>query len=538
MSRRPATHHWIPLGILGLALAVRLMTAWPLRQPGYTDAYYYAVGAQQLEAGKGFQEPFLWNYLEPPNTVPHPGYSYWMPLTAILGWLGLSVFGNSFWALQAPFILLSAVLPLVAYGIAWDLTGQVKHAVLAALLATFPGFYAHVFVLPDNFAPFALAGSLCLWSAGRGLVDGRSIWFGLAGVAAGFAHLARADGLLLVGIALLAAVAPALPLTGNLAGGSRSRPGWIREVGLVLGGYLLIMGPWFVRNWSSFGTPLAGSGIKTLFLTTYDDLFGYGRPLTLENYMAWGWGEILRSKGQALVVNLQRLWLEALLIVLLPFSTVGLWQFRRERRLWPFLLYTPLLFVTMTFLFTFPGMRGGLFHSAGALLPFLFAVAGPGLETALRWAARRFRGWRVRRAWKVFSAALVGIAMLVTAVALWRAGAINGEWNRRDQGYTQAGDWLSDQGASGAVVMVGNAPGFTWHSGHVAVAIPNEPLETILAVAERYDAGFLILDGSRPRTTDDLYAGRTTHDHVALRAIFGEETGPIQLFEITDGSEH
>ena len=535
MNRRHATHGWIPLGILGLALGVRLLTAWPLRQPGYADAYYYAVGAQQLEAGHGFQEPFIWNYLEPPDTVPHPGFSYWMPLTAILGWLGLTTFGNSFWALQAPFILLSATLPLVAYGIAWDLTGEVKQAVLAALLAAFPGFYAHVLVLPDNFAPFALAGSLCLWAAGRGLVEGRSIWFGLAGVAAGFAHLARADGLLLVGIALLAAVAPALAITGNM-GGSRSRLSWVGKVGLVLGGYLLIMGPWFVRNWFAFGTPLAGSGIKTVFLTTYDDVFAYGRPLTLKSYLAWGWGEILRSKGQALAINLQRLWVEALLVILVPVSGLGLWKFRRERLLWPFLLYALLLFATMTFLFTFPGMRGGLFHSASALLPTLFAVAGPGLETALRWAARRFRGWHVRRAWKVFSAALVGIAILVTAVALWRAGVFNGEWNRRDEAYAQAGDWLSDQGASGSVVMVGNAPGFTWQSGHAAVAIPNEPLDTIVDVADRYGARYLILDGSRPRTTDDLYAGRTTRDDLTLRAAFGEETGPIQLFEITDGS--
>ena len=85
--------------------------------------------------------------------------------------------------------------------------------------------------------------------------------------------------------------------------------------------------------------------------------------------------------------------------------------------------------------------------------------------------------------------------------------------------------------------MVGNAPGFTWHSGHPAVAIPNEPLDTILDVADRYDARYLILDSSRPRTTDDLYAGRTIQDDLTLRVAFGEETGPIQLFEITDGSQ-
>jgi hypothetical protein len=78
------------------ALAVRLLIAWPLQQPGYADAYYYAVGARQLDNGQGFSEPFIWNYLDPPDGLPHPGYAYWMPLTAILGWLGMTIGGHSF----------------------------------------------------------------------------------------------------------------------------------------------------------------------------------------------------------------------------------------------------------------------------------------------------------------------------------------------------------------------------------------------------------------------------------------------------------
>ncbi|MGD9147719.1 MAG: hypothetical protein PVI80_19285, partial [Anaerolineae bacterium] len=164
MSQPHPPRRWIPWALLALALGVRLLTAWPLREPGYTDAYYYSVGAQQLFAGQGFVEPFIWNYLDPPETVNHPGYLYWMPLTAILGWLGLEVLGNSFRALQAPFILLSALLPLVSYTVAWDLSGKQKHAVLAGLLTIFPGYYAHSFVVPDSFAVFALAGSVSLWA--------------------------------------------------------------------------------------------------------------------------------------------------------------------------------------------------------------------------------------------------------------------------------------------------------------------------------------------------------------------------------------
>jgi hypothetical protein len=521
--------------ILALALLVRLLTAWLLRQPGYTDAYYYAVGARQLKAGQGFNEPFVWNYLDPPAGLPHHGYLYWMPLTAMLGWIGMVSLGDSFWAIQAPFILLSALLPLVTYAITWDLTSERfesarhrrRHAMLAGFLGIFPGFYAHVLVLPDTFVVFALAGSVCLWAAGRGLHRGRLRWFGLAGLAAGFGHLARADGALLVGTALLAALAH----SRDLARARRTRA-LAAGVALVAAGYLLVMGPWFIHNWQVIGAPLSGTGTKTLFLTTYDDVFAYDRPLTLESYFAWGWSAILKSKAEALLLNLQRLWVENLLIVLLPFTSLGLWRLRRERLLWPFFFYLPVLFVAMTALFTFPGTRGGLFHSGGALLPFFFAAVGPGLEVALRWAARRFRNWHARSAWPVFSAGLAGLSVLLTLFALWRAGALGGQWNARDWGYAEIGRWLANEGAAEAVVMVGDAPAFTWHTGHAAIAVPSDPLDTVLAVADRYDARYLVLDRTRPRTTDTLYTGEASHPRLVLRNTVGPEEHPWKLYEV------
>ena len=275
-----------------------------------------------------------------------------------------------------------------------------------------------------------------------------------------------------------------------------------------------------------------------MFLTTYDDMFAYGRPPTLQSYLDWGWGEILMSKLQALWLNLQRLWVENLLVFLLPFSALGLWALRRERVLRPFFLYLPLLFIVMTFVFTFPGARGGLFHSGGVLLPFFFAASGPGLEVILRWAARRLRGWYVQSAWRVFAAGLVALAVLVTVVALWRAGVYNGTWNEQDRGYAEIGLWLDEQDAEQAVVMVGNAPGFTWHTGHLALAIPNEPLDTILDVASRYGAHYVVLDRARPRTTDKLYRGEAVHPELVLRQRVEGGGEPLQVYEILGNSQH
>jgi hypothetical protein len=122
----------------------------------------------------------------------------------------------------------------------------------------------------------------------------------------------------------------------------------------------------------------------------------------------------------------------------------------------------------------------------------------------------------------------VGLAVLLTAFALWRAGVFDGYWNDRNSGYADIGNWLAGQGAAGAVVMVGDAPSFTWHTGQLAIAVPNGPLDTVLAVADRYDARYLVLDSARPRTTDGLYMGTETHPRLAPRLA----TDQWQVYEV------
>lgn len=50
----------------------------------------------------------------------------------------------------------------------------------------------------------------------------------------------------------------------------------------------------------------------------------------------------------------------------------------------------------------------------------------------------------------------------------------------------------------------------------------------MLSVADRYDARYLVLDGSRPRTTDDLYRGEMSYPRLVLRY----EVGQWQMYEI------
>lgn len=145
--------------MLVLALAARIVLALPQAQPGYMDAYYYTVGAQQLAAGRGFTEPFIWNYLDDPPGLPRPSHQYWMPLPSILASLSMRIFGVNFRAAQIPFVLLSALLPVIAYAVAWQTSANRRHAWAAGLFVIFSGYFVPFWAVPETFAPFAVFGS-------------------------------------------------------------------------------------------------------------------------------------------------------------------------------------------------------------------------------------------------------------------------------------------------------------------------------------------------------------------------------------------
>jgi hypothetical protein len=442
-----------------------------------------------------------------------------MPLPTILAWAGLKLFGESYRAAQAPFVFVSALLPLVSFWTALQVSGQRRHAWLAGLLTVFSGFYVLYWGHTDNFAPFALAGSLSLvamWRAGlgaRGAGPGLRAggWTLAAGILAGLAHLSRADGpLLLIAIGLVWLQS----LVSNLQSPNRKEIGdrrvEMRHVGLLLLGYGLVMLPWFVRNWAVVGRPLPTVGAQTMWLTAYDDLFSYGRELSLQTYLAWGWENILGSKLSALWLNAQSVLAVFCMVFLAPLALIGWWRIRRHPLFQLATWYGALLLVAMTFVFTFPGPRGGLFHSGGALLPFVFTAAAVGLDAAVEWAAVRRRGWDARLAKGAFGVGLVGLAVLVSGFLAYQALVVGARW-REPGGYSDLAAWLAARNQQGEVIMVGDPPGYWYYGQGSSIVVPNEPLETVLSVADRYGARYLVLDGNRPRPLAAVYDGQQTH---------------------------
>jgi hypothetical protein len=535
------------LWLLLLSLAVRLGSAALIRRPGTMDAAYYAAGAVRLAEGGGLSEPFIWNYLDDPSGIPHPGFLYWMPMPSLLAALGAVLWPGSFFALQLPGALLGALLPPLTVLLARRLVGRRLLAWLAGLVMLFSGFFFPFWTLPETFAPYALFGSLAVvvmgWAdgpPGRAGRPGPLLRALCGGALAGLAHLTRADGVLVLAVVLLGSllhafdaragrdVAPGagrrrlLRCAGGLlrcAGGLRrcarnDGVGWaLAGWGAALGGYLLVMGPWFARNVALVGAPLSPAGGKTLWLRSYDDLYCAGCELSLRSYLAWGWEGILRSKLWALHINLQRFLAEDCLVFLLPLVLVGFYRLRRERTVMLTAVYLAAAFAVHTFAFTFPGPRGGFFHASAAALPVLFAAAAEGLDASVAWLGR-YRRWNRQQARCVFSAAAVLGAVALSGYAAW--GRWRAWWNA-DEPYVQLGGWLAQRGEGGVPVMVANPPAFWYYTRLPAIAVPNNGPEETVAVARRYGARYVILDANRPQPLAALYAGEEAHPALRLR---------------------
>lgn len=498
------------MGLLFLSsTAFYLGVASLLKEPGYMDACYYFSVAESIARGEGLVEPFLWNYLDSPASIPHPAFTYWMPLPSLLTWPFIKLMGTSYFTARLPFIILASLLPILSYRTAELLQGRTGERgrsipCLAGILTVFSGFYVVYWPSTDNFAPFALAGGLCLFFCGRLMEKNSPFLAFLAGAMAGLGHLARADGFLLL-----------LALVLLLPDPERRKSAFIS-----IAAYLLVMSPWLIRNAVVLGSPFPVFGAKTAFLTHYDDLFSYGKEISWRSYLAWGIGNIAASKLKATWLNLQTVLAVFLMVFLaIPFA-IGLSGLYHIAFLRPFLLYAIVLFLVMTFVFTFPGPRGSLFHSGGALLPFITAISAIGVKT-LSQAWAKWRKVSPEPLWKLNCAAALSLALVVSLFALYRALG-PGQWNLRGEKYRQTEAWLKQNAFPGAVVMVIDPPCFYYYTKRSCIAIPNGDENTVLQVARRYNASFLLLEPDHPRPLASLYASPNSHLGFKPVATFGE----------------
>jgi hypothetical protein len=519
--------------LYALALVLALGVSLVQRAPGYTDAEYYFGGGLRLFQGEGFSEMILWNYLDDPSGLPHPSHAYWMPLPSLVAAAGMVLFQTgSFFAGRIFFILLSGLIPPLTAMLAQRLGQDRRGATVAGLLGLFSGFYLIYTTLTEGFTLVMVLGSVFLLTAfGKSnSEETKSYFFLIPGAAAGLMHLTRADGFLWLGAGLLGLmwlyrVKRKAPIVTTLA-----------VIGCMTGGYLLVMGPWFLRNLQTFGGLMPPGGSRTFWLSNYNEIFRYpADQLNVSTWLASGWGAIFKDRLTALWSNLQTALAVQGSIFLLPLMIIGLWHLRRDRRVvLGGVLWLAILGV-MSFVFPYSGARGGFFHSGAALQPLLWASVPFGLEVFVAWGSKKRRNWNTSLAVSVFGVGIVLLSLLLTGF-LFSQRVIGGNlqepvWQDGWIRQTVYEAELKKQGATQTdVVMINNPAGLYAATQRSTIVIPDGGPEMASLAAQRYGARFLILEMDHVDGLAALY--ENPGDLPGLRYL--SEMGDARLFEFTE----
>jgi len=504
------------------ALVVGFLAANRIGSPGYTDGYYYFNAAARLVQGKGLTDAAIFSYLgtdKLPGGLPVPSHLYWMPGASLVAAVGMLLGGPNFRAAQFGFVLLYAAIVVLAFWIGTLISPPKqarRFAWFSALLMLFSGFFFPWWFTTATFAPYGVAGALALIGLGMGRRTGQIRWYALAGLGSGFAHLTRADGLLFILILIIVALWPGPRLRSRLT-----------AVLIGAAAYALVMGPWFARNLSVVGSPLPAGGLDTAWMRSYDEIVNYPPGASLDRFLSWGLGNILQSRLSALQINVSRFVAEQGLIILAPLMLIGLWRARRDPLLNGVWLYALGMHAAMTFVFTFPGTRGGMFHSAAALLPFWMPLGLLGLDTIIDWLARR-RRWRPGEAKLVFGAALLVWAVYLSLTAL---ASKTIEWNNATNPFRA----LDNVIPADAVVMINDPAALYYFTGRAGVPLPNAGPEVIPAIAARFGVSYVVVDGNRTEPMAVLFEGNSTGQNTPPFLELIPMAGDVRIYRIKAG---
>ncbi|GAB4472127.1 MAG: hypothetical protein Kow0088_06490 [Anaerolineales bacterium] len=506
-------------GLILVSLVATFQTA-----PGYMDAEYYYAGGLQLKRGMGFYEPYLWNYLTDPKSLPIPSHTYWMPLASILSWLGMSLGDRETFAwARIPFLILGSLVSPLTYWLTWKITAQRFSSIFAAILAWLPMFYLAYLPTTDTFAIYMVLGTLWLILASRIKTLRKNEAF-YAGIVCGLMHLARADGLVW---AILFFCALILVRFDRLDKWGKN---FLPRLVLFLVGYGLIMVGWYGRNLIQYGSLFPEGNQRGLFLRTYNDLFRYPpSELNLSYLLQGGILPILRDRFYALGQNLISLLAVQLEILLAPLFLLSYFQRKGQAIVRMATLTWLVMMGLMSIVFPYAGWRGGYFHVSAAFQPFVWCLSSDGLCGFIRWGVQK-RNWNAIRASRVFSLAIVAFLFWLTGYIYWNRVIGESLTTPKWQESQQKGQLIclslhqqfSRNELQHEIIMINNPIGFYLMCELPAVSVPVGGEKAIQMVAQRFGVRILALERDHPPELSQYYFSPRNTDLLTLIGNYDE----------------
>ena len=496
MTRREA---WLTAGaIFALAAIVRAIAAAQVPFPVPEDTAYYWGVARNVVEGRGLVTDALWSYQLPPLSFPRPAFEIWLPLPTFFAIPFMAVLGTGFHAAQVGSVLVSAVVPVLAWRLAADLADE-RHLsrARARALAAGAGVVASIYgplvlfgALTDSTAPFtvlALAACLLMERVARDprgarITDPRLLGLGLA---LGLAALTRNEAVWYAAAWALVAidVARSMRAAGRPAAFLRlvATPALVAIVAYV---------PWALRQWATFGTPLPGQAVTNAFSRTGFDIFAWADRPSFAVWLAQGPAKLLADRVDGLSHNVVTVLLLPAFPVG-PIGIIGLPWILRSRVLRPLLIGSTLTFLVTTFVFPVSTTWGTFLHAAGPIHVLLLISAMAGLDALIAWVGAR-RQWRP-------SSAVLGPAFLAMLAVPFLLVTISGIAGVSTGTEKRLADLFRAMDAAGMPVtanapVIADFPIWVAEAGRVStLALPDESPESVLDLARTFGAKLLVV---------------------------------------------
>ncbi|GAA2431848.1 hypothetical protein GCM10010433_35420 [Streptomyces pulveraceus] len=388
---------WARPVFLALLLVIGGAYLWNLSASGYANSFYSAAA----QAGSRSWKAFFFGSLDAANaiTVDKPPAALW-PMA-----LSVRVLGLNSWAILLPQVLMGVATAGVLYAGVRRRFNAVAGLIAMAVFALTP-VAALMFRFNNPDALLALLMTVTVYCVLRAMEHGRTKWLVWAGIAVGFAFLAKTlqAFLILPPLAVLYAVFAPVPVRRRLG-----QLGLSALVTTVAGGWWVAI----VELWPAASRPYIGGSQHNSFLELTFGYNGLGRINGEETGSVGGgggpgggpggqWGATGIGRMFNSEVGAQIAWLLPAALILL---VAGVWLTWRAKRTdtarAAFLAWGGSLLMTAA-VFSF---MAGIFHQyyTVALAPYIAALTGMG-ATVL---------WEERARW--WAGATLGGTVAVTA---------------------------------------------------------------------------------------------------------------------------
>jgi 4-amino-4-deoxy-L-arabinose transferase-like glycosyltransferase len=486
----------IPILLYLLALVVRIGLVILFPDPAYPDSSYYVDVARNLAAGHGLNLDFIWIFAEVGNRIPAnpvlpiPGNAHWLPLASFIQAPFIAVLGPTTLASAIPTVLIGSITAPLTWFIARDAGALKAVGIGAGVLAAIPAAGAVFMAQPENFAILQPLVAATIWLTVRGL-KGSTGSYVAAGFLVGLASLARNDGFILglaVGLVFVWDRGRAWLSRGRIA----PRLPWRAAFG-CLGLYLLVMGPWFLRQELTFGSiSPTTSGGAALWIRTIQEWNSITADPSLSKFLAQGPGPIIGSRIGGLLSAIGNFAVIVCSVVLVPFLLIGAWLRRRSIDFGPWFLYAFLVFLGATILYPLHVPGGAFIHSAVGLEAHAYILSLEGVAAMVLWIAKRRPAWDPKTAIPLFITAVVGFVVLTAPLY---AFALKGAWDESRAPRVALASQMDSLGvAPDDRLLTIDSAGLKYYTGRPGIVTPDDPIETVEQVARAYDTRWLVLE--------------------------------------------